>query len=129
MRFVVCLLIGLVVGAILATTAASILKPKQTYAQALMGVIKEASKVARESALDRNCEGIDKPLTLLALTATEIDIAIPHGDPPERVFRQYSEDFSKSIATVTAASGNCVAQREALVQVRNSCEACHRDYR
>ncbi len=129
MRFIVCLMIGAIVGALLATTAAGILRPKQSYPRALMVVIKEEMKQARGIAKDNNCAGIEKPLNMLGLLADDIESAIPHGDPPDRVFRQYSEDFRKKVRGAIDGSGNCTAQREALVEVSNACEACHRDYR
>jgi gas vesicle protein len=128
MRFVVCLIVGALVGAILATSAASLMRPKQSYPRSLMVVIKEEMKLARAVSQDKNCEGLNQSITKLGLLGHDIE-RIPHGDPPDRVFRQYSEDFRNKLQGVAAATGNCEAQRAALVDVSNACESCHRDYR
>lgn len=130
MRYFICLVIGLVAGAILATTAANILAARRdTYPGALMSVMQHELKAARDAAGNRQCAGTDKPLRLLALLADDIETAMPHGDEIDRVFRQYVEDLRRQVGNAVANDGDCARQAQALTDLGNACSACHRDYR
>ncbi len=128
MRYLVCLVIGLMAGALLASTAAAILGKRDPYPRALMSVMQHELKLARDATANR-CEGIAKPLDLLATLTEDIEVAMPHGEKVDRVFRQYVVDLRSTLATVRAASGDCARQTQALTDVGNACSACHRDYR
>lgn len=127
MRYLVCLLTGLAVGALCATTAASILGQRNVYPRALMRVMQHELGDAREAARTRACADNARRLATLDVLAGNIAIAIPHGDPPDRVFGVYVDDLRKHLAA--ARAGDCAAEVPALAEVTNACEACHRDYR
>ena len=127
MRYLVCLFIGLAVGAISATTAASILGHRNAHPRALMRVMQHELGDAREAARSRSCADNAGRLATLDVLAGNIATAIPHGDPPDRVFGVYVDDLRKHLATARAS--DCTAQGAALTEVANACDACHRDYR
>ena len=127
MRYLVCLFIGLVIGALCATTAASILGQRNPYPRALMRVMQHELGDAREAARTRACTDNPRRLATLDVLAGDIATAIPHGDPPDRVFGTYVDDLRKHLAT--ARAGDCATQGPALTEVANACDACHRDYR
>lgn len=129
MRFVVVLVIGILVGAITATTAAAILGQRHAYPRALMRVMQVQFGAARDAARDAACNGNETRLAILDLLAADIGRAIPHGDPPDRVFGQYVDGFRRDVADARGAAGDCKAQADALTRVANACADCHRDYR
>lgn len=129
MKFVVCLFLGLVIGAISAITAASILSHRHAYPRALMRVMQHQLGAARDAVRDSGCDGNPQRLAALDVLSADIATAIPHGTPPERVFVHYLDDLRKQIATARSHVGECGKQAPALTDIANACDACHRDYR
>ena len=129
MKFVVCLFLGLVIGAIGSITAASILSQRDVYPRALMRVMQHNLGTARDAARDSGCAGNPQRLVTLDVLSAEIATAVPHGTPPERVFVQYLDDLGKQIAAARSHAGDCGKQAQALTDIANACDACHRDYR
>jgi small-conductance mechanosensitive channel len=129
MRFIVCLLLGLMIGAIAATTAASILRQRHAYPRALMVVMQHELNTARDAAGSQRCANNEHALRKLALLADDIETAIPHGNPPDRVFRQYLDDLRKQVGNANSVAADCTKQAQALTDIKNACDACHRDFR
>ena len=129
MRFIVCVFIGLVIGAISAITAASILSHRHAYPRALMRVMQHQLGSARDAARDSGCAGNPQRLSTLGILSVEIAAAVPHGNPPERVFVQYLADLRRQIGVATSHASECAKQAHALTDIANACYACHRDYR
>lgn len=127
MRYLVCLLIGLVAGAIAATTAANILNRRDPYPKALMNVMKHEMARASNSADKLQCEDDGYAMSKLAMMAGDIEIAMPAGDKPDRVFHQYVENLKKAI--YKAGDAPCPQRAQALTDLKNACDECHRDYR
>jgi len=127
MRFVVCLFVGLLIGAIGATTATSIVRQRHAYPRALMTLMQHELAAARDAARSGTCSDNPRHIATLAMLANDIPRAVPQNDPPERVFVQYVDDLRKQIARAPVA--DCRTQIQALTDVANACEACHRDYR
>jgi cytochrome c556 len=127
MRYLVCLLVGLLVGAITATTAANILNRRDPYPKALMNVMKHELATASAAADRLQCEQDRYAMSKLAMMAGDIEIAMPAGEKPDRVFRQYVEKLSEAI--YKAGDAPCPQRAEALTELKNACDDCHRDYR
>lgn len=127
MRFVVCLFVGLLVGAIGATTAVAIVSQRHAYPRALMTVLQHELGAARDAARLGTCSDNPRRIATLGMLANDIPRAIPQKDSSQRVFVQYVDDLHKQIALTPVA--NCPAQIQALTDIANACEACHRDYR
>ncbi|MEZ5462950.1 hypothetical protein [Dokdonella sp.] len=127
MRYLVCLLVGLLVGALVATTAANILNRRDPYPKALMNVMKHELGMASAAADRLQCEEDRYAMSKLAMMAGDIEIAMPAGQKPDRVFKQYVENFRKAI--YKAGDTPCPQRAEALIELKNACDDCHRDYR
>ncbi|MBX3692593.1 hypothetical protein [Dokdonella sp.] len=129
MRFAIVLAIGILVGAICAMTAATILGQRHAYPKALMRVLKTQLGDARTAALDAGCAGNERRLAILVSLGGDIAHAIPHGDPPDRVFARYVDELQQATIAARDGAADCKAQGEALTRAANACESCHRDYR
>ncbi len=129
MRFLVCIVIGLLVGAISATTIASILSQRNAHPRALMRVMQHELAQSREAARAQGCAGIARRLAMLDVLSGAISDALPHASPPDRVFAGYIDGLRRQLDAAGRAGADCPAQAEALTEVANACEACHRDYR
>lgn len=127
MRFVVCVFVGLLMGAIGATTAVSIVRQRHAYPRALMTLLQHELGAARDAARLNTCSDNRRRLATLDMLASDIPRAIPQDRSSERVFVQYVDDLRKQIALTTVA--DCPTQIKALTDVANACDACHRDYR
>ena len=129
MRFVVCIVIGLLVGAIGTATLASILSQRNAYPRALMRVMQHQLGAARDAVRAEGCAGIAHRLTMLDVLSTDITTAFAQGTSRERVFLQYVDDLRKHVDNARRQTGECSARSQALTDIANACEACHRDYR
>lgn len=127
MRYVIVLAIGVLVGALCAMTAATVLGQRHAYPKAVMRLLQHQLGEARTAAHEGGCADNPRRLALVAALADEIGRALPSASTPDRVFDQYLADLHRTIAV--AASADCKAQPAALADVANACEACHRDYR
>lgn len=127
MRYVVVLAIGILVGALCAMTAASVLGQRHAYPKAVMRLLQRQLGDARSAALDGACADNARRFVLLAAVTDEIGRALPSSAGPDRVFDQYLADMRRAVSA--AASAECKSQPTALADVANACEACHRDYR
>ncbi|MBN8482965.1 MAG: cytochrome c [Xanthomonadales bacterium] len=128
MRYVIVLAIGLLVGALCAMTAASVLGQRHAYPKAVMRLLQRQLGDARSAAVDRACADNARRFVLLAAVSEEIGRAIPSAASTDRVFDQYLDDLRREVAGARGAA-DCTSQREALTRVANACDACHRDYR
>lgn len=127
MRYLVCLVLGLMIGAIAATTAANILSRRNAYPKALMGVMHHELETARKAAQQTPCAEDGHAMTKLALLANDIEEAMPGNGTPDRVFDLYTRKLGEAVDT--AATAECAQRSAALSAVDNACDDCHRDYR
>lgn len=127
MRYLVCLLVGLLAGALVATTAANILGRADPYPKALMNVMKHELESANSAAASLQCEDDRYAMSKLAMLVGDIEVAFPVGQTPDRVFHQYVENLRKAI--YKAGDAPCQLRAEALTGLKNACDDCHRDYR
>jgi hypothetical protein len=127
MRYLVCLLLGLMIGAIGATTAANILARRDAYPKALMGVMHHELETARKAAQQKACTDDGHAMTKLALLANDIHTAMPDNGSPDRVFDLYTRKLAEAVDA--AATAECPQRTDALTRVSNACDDCHRDYR
>jgi len=127
MRYVFCLIIGLLIGAACAVMAANTLARRTAYAKGLMTVMQHALKQANETASRSPCDENDPDLAKLALLANDIETAIPGDGTPDRVFQQYVGDLQR--ITGVAAASRCAQRKEMLATIKEACDSCHRDYR
>ena len=127
MRYLVCLLAGLVAGAIAATTAANILARRDPYPKALMNVMKHEMTRASAAADKLQCEDDGYAMSKLAMMAGDIEVAFPDGKTPDRVFHQYVDKLRNAV--YKAGDTPCAQRAQELTNLKNVCDECHRDYR
>ncbi|HEY6942105.1 hypothetical protein [Dokdonella sp.] len=130
MRYLVCLVVGVLAGAILAGMYANAMQRRNAWPRALMNVMQHELGAARSAARDGTCAmpSQRRPADHLRLVADDLDAALLPAGAKDRVLSQYIVDFRAAVAAWDA-QGPCPRQAEALTTVANACEACHRDYR
>jgi hypothetical protein len=130
MRYLVLLFVGLVVGALTATTIASALQRRNAWPRALMNVMQHELGAARSAARARQCTlpAMQGAANHLRLLSDDLEGALLAPGSKDRVLSQYVSDFRKA-ASAWDTGAACAQQSEALTAVANACEACHRDYR
>jgi hypothetical protein len=130
MRYLLCLLIGLLAGALLASTAASALQRRHAVPRALMTLMQHDLAAARATTRAPGCatEPLPAVHARMRFLAGDLERSVLEPAMRDRVFTQYADDLRAAIARWDA-NATCAAQAQALVDVGNACEACHRDYR
>lgn len=128
MRHVVTLIIGILVGVIVTTTAMRVLNArKDAYPEALMNVMKHELIAANQTATKPACNDNANALDKLTLLSNDIITAMPDEGTPDRVFHQYISNLHDKV--LAAGQSDCAQRKEALTEVKNACDDCHRDYR
>lgn len=130
MRYLICVALGLLVGAISATTASNILRQHHAWPRGVMSVLQHELGTTRELARTNRCKEPASAAALARLDLLSQDIKpsiLPTAQ--DRVFDQYVTQLRTAIANASAQDADCAHQSEALSQVANACSDCHRDYR
>ncbi|MEP7096479.1 MAG: hypothetical protein ABI748_02345 [Dokdonella sp.] len=130
MRYLVCLIVGLVVGAITASTFVNATAQREAWPRGIMNVMQHELGNARTATRARQCATptMQSAASHLQLLATDIEPALLAPGTKDRVFSQYASDLRAALAKWNA-NADCAQQGAALTVVANTCEACHRDYR
>ena len=130
MRYLVCLIGGALLGALLALTLSSILRERDAWQRSLMTVMQHEVGRARDLIHAGQCTAPEaaSAASHLELISKDIEPALLAPDTRDPVFSRYAEDLRKAIGTFESAA-DCASRRDALTQISNACDACHRDYR
>jgi len=130
MRFLVCLVVGAVVGGLFAMTLANALQRRNAWPRALMNVMQHELGDARSAVKGGTCASpaLLQASAHLRLLAEDLEPALLAPGNKDRVLGQYAADFRKLVSAWNPAM-QCPQQAEALTAIANACEACHRDYR
>lgn len=130
MRYLVCLLGGALLGALIAVTAANILRQRHAWPRAVMTVMQHELGRARDLVHENPCTTpeVATAAAHLELMASDIEPAVLPPGAHDRVFSQYAKDLRDAIAGFGAAA-DCPARKDALTKVADACDACHRDYK
>ena len=130
MRYLVCLIVGLVIGAIAASTAVNAIARREAWPRSVMNVMQHELVGARAAARTQQCAlpAVRTASAHLQLLAGDIEPAQLTPGTKDRVFSQYASDLRDRLAKWDAGA-DCAHQGAALTAVANACETCHRDYR
>jgi hypothetical protein len=130
MRYLVCLLGGALLGALLAITVAGILGQRHAYPKAVMTVMQHELGRARDLVKGDGCMTPEAASAgaHLGVLAADIEPAILPPGAHDRVFTQYASDLRTAIAAYDKAA-DCPARKDAVTKIANACDACHRDYK
>ena len=130
MRYLICLIGGALLGALVAVTIANVLGQRNAYPRALMNVMQHDLGHARDLVHANQCTTPDANATAehLKLIANDIEPALLAPGAHERVFSQYASDLRDAVAALSTAT-DCPARTVAVTKVGHACDACHRDYK
>ena len=131
MRFLICLIVGVLIGAMCAMTAANVLGQRNAWPRAVMTVMQHELGVAREGVRAGRCTQGDVASTAahLKLLSSDIESALLAPGKHDRVFSQYADDLRREIGALDAPDLDCAARSEVLTKIGQACDACHRDYK
>lgn len=132
MRYFVSLLIGLLIGAITATMAASSLQQRHAYPRGLMRVLQHHASALR--AAERTGACTDAMLAThfgrIADLANDIPASVYLDPSSEPHFIEFSAALRQAAARGrTTPHVNCEVFSAALRNTTEACESCHREYR
>lgn len=130
MRYLICLVGGALLGALLALTAASTLQRRNAWPRAVMTVMQHELGQSRETLRLGRCTDASLAASRARLTAMPADLesALLERGARDRVLEKYAQDLRDAVAGWDAQAA-CARQSEALGTVSQTCDACHRDYR
>jgi hypothetical protein len=130
MRYLVCLFVGLIAGALLASIASSAMARRHAWPRSLMTVMQHDLVDARAAARSGQCKepANADAAARLRLLAGDLERALLPAGTKDRVLSQYAGDMRATLAKWDTGA-DCARQTEALTAVANACDACHRDYR
>ena len=130
MRYLVCLIGGAMLGALVAVTIANILGQRNAYPRALMTVMQHELGRARDLVHDNQCTAADADAAAahLKLVAGDVEPALLAPGGHDRVLSQYASDLRDAVAAFAVAP-DCPARSRALTEISHACDACHRDYK
>lgn len=132
MRYLVCLVVGILIGALCTTMVARVLAQREDpWPHAIMQVMRHELKQARNLAKPGQCAtpAANSALQHLQLMANDIEPALLTGIDEQRVFKQYASDLRKEIDRAIASVDDCTVRSDAVTAIDHACDACHRDYR
>jgi hypothetical protein len=130
MRYLICLIGGALLGALVAVTIANILGQRNAYPRALMNVMQHELGRARDLVHANQCASpdADAAAARLASMSKDVEPALLAPGAHDRVFSQYASDLRDAVAAFAAAS-DCPGRAEAVTKIGHACDACHRDYK
>lgn len=130
MRYLVCLLVGLLFGAIVASIAVNTAARRHAWPRGLMNVMQHDLGAARAAARGSQCQlpATRDAAARLRVLADALEPALLPPDAKDRVLTQYANDLRGALAAWNL-DADCAQQAQALTAVGHTCDACHRDYR
>jgi hypothetical protein len=130
MRYLVCLIGGALLGALIAVTIANVLGQRNAYPRALMNVMQHDFGRVRDLVHDRQCTTPEANAAAghLRLIAGDVEPALLAPGAHDRVLSQYASDLRDAVAAFAGAS-DCPTRTQAVTKIGHACDACHRDYK
>ena len=130
MRYLLCLIGGALIGALLALTAANSLQRRNAWPRAIMHVMQHELGQSRENARQGRCTDPSMRTAQAHLTLLSGDLERALLDPgaKDRVFGKYAQDLRNAVAAWDV-NADCPHQAARLGEIDQACDACHRDYR
>ncbi len=130
MRYLVCLIVGALIGTLLTMSVVGALQRHNVWPRALMNVMQHELRDARDAVQRPDCSAtvLHPARTRLQLLADDVERAALAPGVKDRVFSQYANDLRERLAQWDTDAA-CARQSAALTTVANACDSCHRDYR
>lgn len=125
------MLAGILFGALLTVMATRTIESRRDpWPDAVMTVISHEFKTVRSASKQGDCTSAASGVALqkMDLLAADIEAALmPTAD--DRVFRQYASDLQTAISKAAATGSDCKLHDAAVSDIKQACDACHRDYK
>jgi cytochrome c556 len=132
MRSIVLLLVGIVVGALLATTTMGTLNARDRYPRSVMVVMQANLSALQRGLRTQDCglaEASMRASQLLAV-ANEIPIAFAAHERDSEDFVQSRERFVAAVEPLTIGPPpDCTSLNTAITNIAQTCDACHNGHR
>jgi hypothetical protein len=130
MRYLICLIVGLLAGALMANMGGSAIAARHAWPRGLMNVMQHELVDARSSVRAGTCSAPSNTAAAahLQLIGADLERALLPPGTKDRVFSQYANEMRAAIDQWDPKAA-CPRQAESLTTIANACEACHRDYR
>lgn len=131
MRYLILLGVGLLLGAMGASTVLNALARRDAYARGVMNVLQHHYGNLRERLRDPKCAGVDAGADRAMLaTLTEQIISSQYGDAAaDAPFREYTERLRGAVADLPTHAVACAELAPVVTRIGNACDSCHRQYR
>ena len=132
MKTIIVLLVGLLAGAVLATTAIGALAARDRYPTSVM-VVMQANLSALQRGLraqDCGLPDADRHVRQLGALATEIPRAFAMLERESADFIRSREVLEDTVRTTLARPpADCEALNRSVTAIAQSCDACHNGHR
>lgn len=129
MRALLILLAGLLIGALVAFSAANSLHQRNAWPRGVMNVLQHHLGELRRLQRSNDCAAARSAVHFRRLAETAADIAPSHPDQPPDFTEQARRFAEASGRHASEAPVDCRALDQALQQTGEACQTCHRDYR
>ena len=130
MRYLVCLVAGLALGAMIASMVVNASALRNAWPRGVMNVMQHELGDSRKAAGDGTCNAAatQAASTHLRLLAGDIEPALLAPGAKDPAFSKYANDLHDALAKWDLRA-DCRHQANALTVVAHACDACHRVYR
>ena len=130
MRYLVCLVAGLALGAMVASMIVNASALRNAWPRGVMNVMQHELGDAREAAHVGKCKAAttQSASAHLRLLAGDIEPALLAPGVKDHAFSKYASDLRDALTRWDTAA-DCPHQAESLTAVAHACDACHRVYR
>jgi hypothetical protein len=130
MRYLICLIVGLIAGALMTSMAGNAIATRHAWPRGLMNVMQHELVDVRGAVRVGTCTTPAIPVAAahLQLLGTDLERVLLPAGTKDRILSQYATEMRTAIDHWDPKA-NCPLQAEALTAIANACEACHRDYR
>lgn len=131
-RYLFLFLIGLVVGAVATVMAMRALQARRDpFPHSVMHVMQKHAGLLGDTVKQNRCAATDTVphVRTLRAMANDLELAFPDLASDER-FRKHTSDFrGKLDGALTTPATDCATATAVAEQVKESCKACHQDFR
>ncbi len=132
MRALICILIGLLAGAVLTSMLMNTLSKGTAYPKGVMAVQGHHFGALNQLAKDNRCSSaeIQPHLITLRIVSSDIEPAFKSLAEEDVQFGRYGADLRRVLDLQLAKSiNNCADLATSSSAIKQACENCHRDYK
>lgn len=129
MKYLICLAIGLLAGAIGASSVLNATARRHAWQRGLMEVMQHDYGRLREAVRSGKCAAPTREKLWLGRLTDDVEPAFYPDGSADAPFREYTQRLRESISALPDDGADCAALAPAVTKIGNACDACHRQYR